>query len=159
MPTTTIDTPGPRTPAQRAVAEHLRLLTAGDLKAWGELFTAEATFTFPFAPEGMGAELRGSAALHAHMKNFIATFDVEAVDLEFIETASPEITVARWTLDGTAKPTGKMFRQDCIGVVHTDMNGLITRYDDYWNPLAAIEALEPADKTVSDSGIASSFSA
>lgn len=160
MTTAQTETSDPHTPAQRAVAEHLRLLTAGELEAWGELFTADATFTFPFAPEGMGAELKGSAALHAHMQNFVATFDVKAVDLQFIETASPEITVAKWTLDGAAKPTGKLFRQDCVGVVRTDADGLITRYDDYWNPLAAIEALQPADvETVNGSGIAGSFGA
>jgi ketosteroid isomerase-like protein len=30
-------------------------------------------------------------------------------------------------------------------VVHTDADGLVTRFDDYWNPLAAVEALTPAD--------------
>jgi ketosteroid isomerase-like protein len=160
MTTAQADTSGPHTPAQRAVAEHLRLLTSGELEAWGELFTADALFTFPFAPAGMGTELRGSAALHAHMQNFVATFDVEAVDLQFIETASPQITVAKWTLDGTARPTGKAFRQECIGVVRTDADGLITRYDDYWNPLAAIEALQAADvETVNGAGVAGSFGA
>jgi ketosteroid isomerase-like protein len=160
MTTEQIDATTPHTPAQRAVAEHLRLLTAGDLVAWGELYAADAIFTFPFAPAGMGDELQGSAALHAHMTNFVATFDVDAVDLRFIETASPEVTVAKWTLVGTANPTGKAFRQDCIGVVRTGADGRITRYDDYWNPLAAMEALQPADADTADgSGIAGSFGA
>jgi ketosteroid isomerase-like protein len=153
-----IETSVPHTTAQRAVAEHLRLLTSGELKAWGELFTADAIFTFPFAPAGMSAELHGSAALQAHMQNFVGTFDVRAVNLQFIETASPDITVAKWTLDGTAKPTGKLFRQDCVGVVRTDGDGRITRYDDYWNPLAAIDALQPAGVEPSNgSSIADSF--
>lgn len=154
---TTIQTEA-HTPAQRAVADHLRLLTSGELEAWGQLFTEDAIFTFPFAPEGMATELQGAAALNAHMQNFIATFDVQAINIEFIETASPDVTVAKWTLDGTAKPTGRLFIQDCVGVVRTDNNGRITRYDDYWNPLAAMEALRPAGaESASGSGIAGSF--
>ncbi len=98
-----------RSPAQHAVADHLRLLTTGRLDAWAELYTADATFTFPFAPPGMASELHGREALVTHMRNFVATFDVQAVNLRYIATTSPQIAVALWTLDGTATPTGKHF--------------------------------------------------
>lgn len=140
--TDTIET---RTPAQHAAAEHLRLLTAADLDAWAALFATDATFTFPFAPPGMVTEVHGREALHAHMRGFTETFDARLVDLTFIPTADAQVAVARGKLDGTARPTGKRFLQDFIVVVHTDTDGLVTRFDDYWNPLAAVEALTPAD--------------
>jgi uncharacterized protein len=125
-----------RSPAQHAVADHLRLLTTGRLDS----------------------ELRGREALITHMRNFVATFDVQAVNLRYIATASPQTAVALWTLDGTATPTGKRFHQDCFGIVRTDADGLITRYDDYWNPLAAVEALTPSDPGATGTvGVAGSF--
>ncbi|SDS68583.1 nuclear transport factor 2 family protein [Actinoplanes derwentensis] len=139
------DTGDTRTPAQHAAAEHLRLLTAADLDAWAALFATDATFTFPFAPPGMVTEVHGREALHAHMRGFTETFDARLVDLTFIATAGSRVAVARGKLDGTARPTGKRFQQDFIVVVHTDTDGLITRFDDYWNPLAAVEALTPAE--------------
>lgn len=153
-----IETTENRSPAQHAVADHLRLLTTGRLDAWAELYTADATFTFPFAPAGMASELHGREALITHMRNFVATFDVQAVNLRYIATTSPQIAVALWTLDGTATPTGKHFHQDCFGIVQTDADGLITRYDDYWNPLAAVEALTPSDPEATGTvGVAGSF--
>ena len=43
-----------------------------------------------------------------------------------------------FVLRGTARPTGRPFEQHCIGVAHTDHDGRITRFDDYWNPLVAM---------------------
>jgi len=150
--TTTHDT---RTPAQHAIAEHLRLLVAGELDAWADLFAPDAVLTFPFAPAGMASELQGRDALLAHMRSFPDTFDVQAVDLTFVETAEPGTAIAEFGLTGTAKPTGKPYEQRCISVVRTDADGRITRYDDYWNPLAAIEALR-ADEA-DEAGVERSF--
>lgn len=42
--------------------------------------------------------------------------------------------------------------------MQTDADGLITRYDDYWNPLAAVEALTHSDGEATGTvGVAGSF--
>lgn len=144
-----------RTLAQHAIAEHLRLLEAGEIEAWVELFTPDATFTFPFAPAGMPTVVEGRDALLAHMSNFPETFEVETIDLVFVESADPLVAVAEFGLTGRAKPTGKPYNQRCISVVRTDADGRIVRYHDYWNPLPAIEALQPDE--LEASGVARSF--
>jgi len=147
------------TPAQRAVAEHLRLLVAGDIDAWSLLFAPDGLLTFPFAPAGMPAEVTGRPALAAHMRNFPETFDVRAVDLRFVESGDPNVAIAEFGLTGHAIPTGKPYEQRCISVVRTDSEGLIVRYDDYWNPLTAVQALAADDGAVADQGVARSFGA
>lgn len=160
MTTSRIYRTEPHTPAQYAVAKHLALLTSGQIEEWGGLYASDAVFAFPFAPAGMSAELRGRDVLKAHMRNVNATFDVRAIDLRFVDTDDSHVAVALWTLDGTAVPTGRPFTQECFGVVQTDAEGLIARYDDYWNPLKAIDALQPVDSGVDgSSGIAGAFGA
>lgn len=139
------DDNGRRTAAQHALAEHLRLTAAGRTDEWAELFAPDAVLEFPYAPAGVPRRVTGRDALVAHMKNFPETFDVEFVDLVFHDTVDPGLAVAEFRSKGTALPTGKPYEQECISVVHTDENGLITRYLDYWNPLVAIEALTPGD--------------
>lgn len=134
-----------RTPAQHALAEHLRLTAAGRTDEWVELFAPDAVLEFPYAPAGVPSRVTGRDALFAHMSNFPETFDVEFVDLVFHETVDPSLVIAEFRSTGTALPTGKPYEQTCISVLRTDDDGLITHYLDYWNPLVAIEALTPQE--------------
>lgn len=145
----TTSTPAPTdlSLAQHAVSEHLRLTSAGQTRAWVELFAPDGVLEFPYAPEGLPRTVQGHDALFAHMTHFPDTFDVEFVDLVLHETASPQLAVAEFRSVGRAVPTGKPYEQTCVSVVHTDTEGLITRYVDYWNPLVAIEALTPESAT------------
>jgi len=133
------------TAAQHAVAEHLRLTAAGHTEEWVRLFAPDGVLAFPYAPPGVPRRVTGHDALLAHMANFPETFDVEFVDLAFHETVDPSLAVAEFRSKGTTLPTGKPYEQECISVVHTNDDGLITHYLDYWNPLIAIEALTPAE--------------
>lgn len=132
-------------PAQHAVHEHIRLVSSGRIDEWLDLFTPDGVLEFPYAPPGVPAAVHGREALREHMLHFPETFDVEFVDLVFVETTNPHVAVAEFRSVGTAVPTGKPYEQTCISVVHTDQDGLITRYVDYWNPLVAVEALTPVD--------------
>ncbi|OZM75793.1 nuclear transport factor 2 family protein [Pseudonocardia sp. MH-G8] len=136
-----------RTPAQHALAEHLRLIPSGRTREWLDLFTADGVLEFPYAPTGMPRELRGHEALLAHMTHFPEIFDVQFVDLVFHDTVDATRAIAEFRATGRAVATGKPYEQTCISVVYTDDAGRITRYVDYWNPLAAVEALDPADNT------------
>ncbi|WNG17794.1 nuclear transport factor 2 family protein [Cystobacter fuscus] len=142
--------------AQHAVREHLRLLSGGRIEEWLELFARDGILEFPFAPTGMPPRVQGREALRAHMSRFPETFDVEFVGLVFHETTDPNRAVAEFRSVGRAIPTGKPYEQTCISVVHTDDEGRITRYVDYWNPLVAMEALTP-DGDATGTGVAASF--
>ncbi|NJQ00853.1 nuclear transport factor 2 family protein [Streptomyces zingiberis] len=139
------DPTGRRTAAQHALAEHLRLTSAGEVDAWVKLFTPDGVLELPYAPDGVPRRVEGRDALVAHMRHFPETFDVEFRDLVFHETLDPGLAIAEFRSVGTALPTGKPYEQTCISVVRTDDDGLITHYLDYWNPLVAIEALNPGD--------------
>lgn len=132
------------TPAQTALSSHLRLLSAGQIQEWVELFAPDGILAFPYAPEGVPQRLQGRDELLAYMVHFPETFDVTFADLVFHETISPQLAIAEFRLTGRVIPTGKPYEQVCISVLFTDENGKITRYNDYWNPLIAIEALTPA---------------
>ncbi|RSM46430.1 nuclear transport factor 2 family protein [Amycolatopsis balhimycina DSM 5908] len=135
--------PERRSAAQHAVAEHLRLVAAGRIAEWVDLFTPDGILEFPYAPAGVPRQVRGRDALLAHMSQFPDTFDVRFVNLVFHETTDPATAIAEFGSTGRAVATGKPYEQTCISVVYTDDTGRIIRYVDYWNPLVAIEALEP----------------
>ena len=136
-----------RTPAQRAVAEHLRLTSSGQTHEWLDLFAADGILEFPYAPTGVPRQVRGHEALLAHMSHFPETFDVQFVDLVFHDTTDATMAIAEFRSTGRVVPTGRPYEQTCISVVYTDDAGRITRYVDYWNPLVAIEALDAGDSS------------
>ncbi|MBB2948762.1 hypothetical protein FB565_008548 [Actinoplanes lutulentus] len=129
--------------AERAIAEHIRLVSSGQIDEWIDLFAPDAVLEFPFAPTGVPGAVQGRDALIAHMNNFPKTFDVKFVDLVFHQSTEPTKAIAEFRSTGRAVTTGKPYEQTCISVVYTDAAGRITRYVDYWNPLVAIEALTP----------------
>lgn len=132
-----------RTPAQHALAEHLRLISSGQIQEWIKLFSPDGILEFPYAPKDVPRRLQGHDELLAYMSHFPKMFDVKFVDLIFYETKSPNLAIAQFSSVGRAIVTGKPYEQTCISVVHTDDQGRITRYLDFWNPLVAIEALTP----------------
>lgn len=133
-----------RAAAQRALSEHLRLVSSGRIDEWLDLFAPDAVLEFPYAPEGVPPRVQGREALMNHMTHFPETFDVRFVDLVFHETTDPSLVIAEFASVGHAVPTGKPYEQQCISVVYTDDEGRITRFVDFWNPLVAIEALSPS---------------
>jgi ketosteroid isomerase-like protein len=150
------DNQTPRSPAQRALSEHLRLTAAGETEKWADLFAADGVLEFPYAPQGVPKRLQGRDALIAHMRAFPDTFDVTFVDLVFHDTIDPTLAIAEFRSEGVALPTGKPYDQTCISVLRVDDDGRITSYLDYWNPLVAIEALTP-DAEPSDDSLSVTF--
>lgn len=134
------------TPAQHALAEHLRLVSSGQIDEWIELYAVDGTVEFPFAPAGVPTRVQGREALIAHMRGFPQTFDVKFVDVKFIETSDPHTAVAEYRSEGSVLITGKPYEQTVITVIRLDEAGLVERFVDYWNPLVVMEAmtLDPA---------------
>lgn len=134
-----------RAASRRALSEHTRLVSSGQIEEWIGLYAPDGVIEFPFAPPGVPQRVQGHDALKAHMVGFPRTFDIEFVDFTFHDTGDPSVVIAEYRSTGRAVPTGKPYEQTVITVVHTDDRGLITRFVDYWNPLVVIESLTPDD--------------
>ncbi|GAA3613708.1 nuclear transport factor 2 family protein [Kineosporia mesophila] len=137
------------TPAQHALTQHLRLVSSGQIDEWISLYAVDGIIEFPFAPAGVPTRVQGREALIAHMRGFPQTFDVQFVDVKFIETVDSRTAVAEYRSTGQAVSTGKPYEQTVISVIRLDKEGLVERFVDYWNPLVAIEAMTP-DTATSD---------
>jgi uncharacterized protein len=130
--------------AQQAFKNHLEYLSSGRVPDWVELFTDDGVLEFPYGPADFPKEVRGKAALFDYMKNFPEHFKVDFVDLRFHETVDPSLVIAEFKSVGTAISTGKPYHQTYISVVET-VDGKISRYVDFWNPLVAAESLNATD--------------
>ena len=61
------------------------------------------------------------------------------------ESTDPEVAVTEFEARGTVVGTGRPYRMRYIAVV-TARGGQIVHYRDYWNPLAAAEAMGGVDE-------------
>ncbi|MER7487677.1 nuclear transport factor 2 family protein [Streptomyces sp. NPDC126497] len=129
-----------RAAARQAFLDHLDLLTAGRVEEWVELFTEDGVLEFPYAPKGYTTRLEGREEMLAHIRNFPKAFRLKMVDVRIHETVDPTLVIAELRSEGVALETGRPYDQSYISVVET-VDGRISRYVDYWNPLIAMEAL------------------
>ncbi|KAA0940715.1 MULTISPECIES: nuclear transport factor 2 family protein [Streptomyces] len=116
----------------------LRLLLAKDITGWVDLWDEHGVFEFPFAPEGWPRRLEGKAAVAAYMRDYpdhIDLHDFPASDLTVHETGDSGTIVVEMRGVGRLVRTDAPFDMRYIAVVSV-ADGLITRYRDYWNPLA-----------------------
>ncbi|MER7659996.1 MULTISPECIES: nuclear transport factor 2 family protein [unclassified Streptomyces] len=114
----------------------LKLLLDKDIPAWVDLWDEAGVFEFPFAPDGRPKRLEGKAAVADYMRGYPDHIDLH--DFPYVEihrTLTPETIVVEMRGVGRLVETGSPFDMSYIAVV-TVQNGLITRYRDYWNPLA-----------------------
>ncbi|MFK8909165.1 nuclear transport factor 2 family protein [Streptomyces sp. YS-3] len=126
------------TPAQPAeLFRHgLRLLLDKDIPAWVDLWDDDGLLTFPFAPPGWPNRLEGKGAISDYMRHYPDHIDLhDFADVTIHQTADPETIVAEMRGVGRLVASGDPFDMTYIAVVSVT-NGRITRYRDYWNPLA-----------------------
>jgi hypothetical protein len=114
----------------------LRLLLDKDIPAWVDLWDESGILEFPFAPDGWPKRLEGKAAVAAYMRDYPDHIDLHDFPYaEIHQTVAPETIVVEMRGVGRLVDTDSPFDMSYIAVV-TITNGLITRYRDYWNPLA-----------------------
>ncbi|MFI2318005.1 phenazine biosynthesis protein PhzA/PhzB [Streptomyces sp. CB00072] len=114
----------------------LRLLLDKDIPAWVDLWDENGILEFPFAPEGWPKRLEGKAAVAEYMRGYPDRIDLH--DFPYVEihrSTAPQTIVVEMRGVGRLVATDSPFDMSYIAVV-TVRNGLITRYRDYWNPLA-----------------------
>lgn len=114
----------------------LQLLLDKDVTGWTALWAEDGILEFPFAPEGWPRRLEGRAAVAAYMRGYPEHIDLHDFShVEIHQTLAPETIVVEMRGVGRLVETGNPFDMTYIAVVTVE-DGLITRYRDYWNPLA-----------------------
>ncbi|QHC23274.1 nuclear transport factor 2 family protein [Streptomyces sp. GS7] len=116
----------------------LQLLLDKDIPAWVDLWDENGIFEFPFAPEGWPKRLQGKADVAEYMRGYPDRIDLH--DFPYVEihqTVAPQTIVVEMRGVGRLVGTRSPFDMSYIAVVTVE-NGLITRYRDYWNPLAVL---------------------
>ncbi|APU21119.1 nuclear transport factor 2 family protein [Actinoalloteichus sp. GBA129-24] len=129
----------PRTPDE-TIRRLLDLLQTRDMNAVAELWAADGTAEFPFAEALSPARLNGREAVRAYLAGHPDRMDVREIPAVTVHhTSRPDTIVVEFTAHGRTVSTGEPYRLDYVTVV-TVHEGLITRYRDYWSPVAAASA-------------------
>ncbi|MEU0132684.1 nuclear transport factor 2 family protein [Streptomyces sp. NPDC006296] len=118
----------------------LELLLAKDMDAVADLWSEHGTAEFPFAAGASPRRLTGREAVRDYLAGYPDLMDVQTIAaLTVHHTEQPETVVAEFTAHGRTIATDEPYRLDYVTVL-TTRQGLITRYRDYWSPLAVASA-------------------
>ncbi|MGW3349640.1 nuclear transport factor 2 family protein [Nonomuraea rubra] len=129
----------PRTP-EETIRRLLDLLLAKDMDAIADLWAEQGTGEFPFAAGDAPRRLAGRDAVRDYLAGYPERMDVREIPVVTVHhTQRPDTIVVEFTAHGYTVRTGEPYRMDYISVI-TVHDGLITRYRDYWSPLAAASA-------------------
>jgi ketosteroid isomerase-like protein len=129
----------PRT-SEETFRRLLELLLAKDMDAIADLWAEHGTAEFPFAEGASPRQLTGREEVRGYLVRYPDLMDVQAIPAITVRhTDQPDTIVVEFTARGRTVATDEPYQLDYITVV-TTQQGLITRYRDYWNPLAAASA-------------------
>ncbi|GLU49963.1 nuclear transport factor 2 family protein [Nocardiopsis ansamitocini] len=132
------DEPHPRTP-EEVFREGLARLWRDDLAGYLDLLDDEVVFEFPFAPQGRPRRLEGKSDVAAYMAHLPGTLDVDkAPSVRIHGTTDPGALIAEMSIEGRIKATAAPFSQQYVVFLDV-VDGRITSYRDYWNPLAVLD--------------------
>ncbi len=79
--------------AKEILVHSLRLLENGDARGWCDLFHPEGVLEFPYAPPGWKTRFEGRETIWAHMRLFPEHLTVRFTDVQFYETADPDLAI------------------------------------------------------------------
>lgn len=119
------------------------LATLVDQEADGflSMMAEDAVMEFPFAPDGFPCQIRGRAELAAYLGRFAELLELSSVTpAKTHRTSDPGVVVFEFTATGRGVRTGRPYNQSYISVI-TARDGRIVRYQDYWNPPAALDTI------------------
>ncbi|WP_215545457.1 nuclear transport factor 2 family protein [Amycolatopsis sp. CA-230715] len=118
----------------------LDLMLVKDTDAAADLWAEDGVAEFPFAVGTSPRLVTGRDAIRVYLGRLPGVLDmreVPAITVHHME--NPDTVVAEFSATGRTLCTGEPYRLDYIAVI-TVQDGLITRYRDYWNPLATASA-------------------
>ncbi len=128
-----------RTP-EETFQQLLELLLNKEMDAVADLWAPDGTAEFPFAAGSLRRQLVGREAVRGYLAGYPDLMDVQAIPAVTVHrTEQPATILVEFTAEGRTVRTGKPYRLDYVTAVTTEQ-GLITRYRDYWSPLAAASA-------------------
>nr|WP_157528949.1 nuclear transport factor 2 family protein [Kibdelosporangium sp. MJ126-NF4]CEL20934.1 hypothetical protein [Kibdelosporangium sp. MJ126-NF4]CTQ95552.1 hypothetical protein [Kibdelosporangium sp. MJ126-NF4] len=134
----------PRTPDE-TFQQLLDLLLAKDMDAVADLWATDGVAEFPFAAGSSPRRLAGREEVRAYLAGYPDLMDVREIPSVTVHhTRTPDTIVVEFTANGRTVRTGKPYQLDYIAVI-TVQDGLITRYRDYWSPLATAAAAGSLD--------------
>ena len=117
-------------------------IASGDLDGWLAQCTDDVVVEFPFAPPGCPRRVVGKEAVGQYLVGHPGQIDFDEVThLEVHQCVEPDTAVIEMIATGQVKTTGAPYEMSYVVVLKT-VDGLMSVYRDYWNPLAALEALE-----------------
>lgn len=129
----------PRTP-EEVMRTLLDLMLAGDTDAVAELWAEDGTAEFPFATGLSPRELVGRDEVRRYLAGFPQVYDMREVPAITVHhTQQPDTAIVEYHATGLSLRTGKPYRMDYVVVIAVQ-DGLITRFRDYWSPLASAAA-------------------
>lgn len=115
--------------------------TSPEAETFLDMMSADVLFEFPFAPAGGIDALQGKQALADYLPKVSQLLTIESMSLErTLLSRDCTYAVIEFSCKDFGKATGKRYDQDYVSVIDIK-DGFITRYKDYWNPLAVIEAI------------------
>jgi uncharacterized protein len=124
---------------------------APDADGFVEMMAEDGVMEFPYAPTGLPQRLVGRQAIGDHLAAVGALISFDAIGKPRVHTTGdPAVVILEFEGRGRGVETGVPYEQRYISVIHTE-GGHITRYVDYWNPLALLRATK---RTSIDSAIA-----
>ena len=89
----------------------------------------------PYAPGG-SRRMVGRTTLIAHLRSTKEKFTVEhAQAVHVYRCEQRRAVIVEFDLAGHWLHSGTAYKQQCVAIIETD-DGRITRYREYWNPLA-----------------------
>ncbi len=126
--------------ARRMMERFNSLLLEQQRDAWLELFDEAVVFEFPYGRATDKVRLEGKSALAEHMRYFDTIIAMQSMSEPLIhQTLNPDVFIAQFQGRGQLLHNGQVYDQNYISVIEMK-EGLIVRYEDYWNPLAVGEA-------------------
>jgi ketosteroid isomerase-like protein len=118
-------------------------MVAGEGVVFADLFAPDGVLTYPFAGPGHPAELRGQDAIRAffaRMGSARELFTQDGVDAVTWQTDDPEVVITQITHHGRSNVSGAPYQLTALGIIRV-RDGLITRYEDYMDPIALARML------------------
>lgn len=110
------------------------------VQSFEALMTENVLFEFPYAPEGSVRRLDGRDALRTYLLGLAKDFVIDRLEVEHV-FVDPTGRFATLEMSLSGKLFGEAYRQNYVSVL-TLRDGMISRYRDYWNPLALPSAEE-----------------
>jgi uncharacterized protein len=114
-----------------------------DNAQWQTLIADDLVWELPYAPAiGHPARLSGRAEVVRHVTWFLeAVENFRFYDLKVYAFSDPEAAVAEVKAEGLIKPTGRIYRQDCVLFLRA-MGDKIAFLREYFDPVRAAKALD-----------------